>query len=151
MQSLDTQIDGLIKRAGFAVICIGPESGVPPFAYSVGLTETYGSPELLIFGVGDKVAIPVFHAVVDRIKGGERFPNGAVLEKVLNVPCVIKAVSDSIARKYALNVLKRYEGAATSPTFQQIVYPDQAGVLPWEAGYSEKMRQIQTELWTSTH
>lgn len=151
MQSLNSQVDGLIKRAGFAVICIGPEPGVPPFAYSVGLTETYGSPELLIVGVGDQVAIPVFHAVVDKIKRGEKLVDGDVLEQVLNVPCVVKAISEDTASKYALNVLSRYKDSSTPPAFQQIVYPDEAGIFPWERGYSEKIKRIQTELWTSTH
>jgi hypothetical protein len=30
MQSLASQIDGLIHSAGFAVICIAPEPSVPP-------------------------------------------------------------------------------------------------------------------------
>ena len=151
MQSLASQIESFIQGAGFAAICIAPEPGVPPFAYTVGLTETYGCPELLIFGVGDKVAMSIFHAVVARVKGGERLMDGTVLEKVLNVPCVIKAVSEEVGYRYALNVSSKYKGSDKSPAFQQIVYPDEAGLFPWESRYSENMRRIQADAWKSAH
>lgn len=151
MQSLASQIDGLIHSAGFAVICIAPEPGVPPFAYTVGLTETHGSPELLIFGVRDQVAMPIFHAVVAKLNAGERFRDGQVLQQVLSVPCVIKAVSEETGYQYALNVLLKYKNSAMTVAFQQIVYPDAAGVFPWEGNYSEMMRAIQIEAWKTAH
>lgn len=145
------QIDSLIRSEGFAFICISADETVPPYAYTVGITETYGCPELLIFGVGEQIANVVFHAVVDKIKNGSRFVDGDLLVDVLNLPCAIKAISDEAARPFALNVFARYEGASQRPSFQQIVYPDRASVFPWEQGYDESMRPIQIELWTSTH
>jgi len=147
-ESFFEKIDTLIHRAGFAFICIGPDVDAPPFAYTVGLTETYGCPELLIFGVGEQIANVAFHSVVDKIKSGTRFSDGDVLVEVLNLPCSIKVVPSEAALKFALNVASRYEHSAQLPTFQQIVYPDRAGVFPWEPGYDESMRRIQTELWT---
>lgn len=151
MKSLESQIDEFINSTGFATICIGAERDSPPFAYTVGLTETYDCPEFLIFGVGDQVAVPVFQAIVSRIKKGERFVDGNVLEQILNVPCVVKAVNDEVGLKYALNVSARYVGSGRSPAFQQIVYPDEAGRFPWVDGYSVNMRRIQKEVWTSVH
>jgi len=147
-ESFHRKIDSLIRSAGFAFICVGPEEGSPGFAYTIGLTETYGCSELLIFGVGQQIADVVFHAVANRIKEGARFKDGDVLVEALNLPCTVKAVSREAVHLYALNVWSRYEGAPQMPTFQQIVYPDRNGVFPWEAGYEESMRQIQTELWT---
>lgn len=151
MQPVVSKIDAIIQRIGFAIIYIGPEPDVPPYAYTVGLTETYGCPELLIFGVNDRVALPVFNSVIDRIKAGERFTDGTILEEVLNFPCAIRAVGATTAGEYALNAISRYESASISPSFQQIVYPDEAGLLPWDNGYSEQMRRIQAEPWRSTH
>lgn len=145
------QIDSLIKSNGFAFICIGADTVSPGFAYTVGLTETYGCPELMIFGVGNEVANVVFHAVVNRIKAGEQLKDGDVLINVLNLPCTIRQVTGGAAIPYALNAIRRYEGSAQKPTFQQIVYPDQTNVLPWEPGYDERLRRIQRELWTSLH
>lgn len=145
------KIDSLIKSDGFAFICIGADMETPPFAYTVGLTETYGCPELLIFGVGDHVANVVFHAVVKRIRAGDAFKDGDVLVKVLNLPCTIRQVSGEAAHPYALNVFSRYECSPQTPAFQQIVYPDKTSVFPWEAGYDESLRKIQRELWTSLH
>lgn len=148
-ESFFEKIDSLIRSDGFAFICIGPDVDAPPYAYTVGLTETYGCPELLIFGVGQEIANVVFHAVVDRIKSGTRFSDGDVLVEVLNLPCSIKVVPGEAALPFALNVATRYENSAQSPTFQQIVYPDRAGAFPWEASYDKGMRRVQTELWTA--
>lgn len=143
------QIDSLIRSEGFAYICIGPDVHGPSFAYTVGLTETYGCPELLIFGVGEQIANVVFHSIVGKIKNGERFADGDVMNDVLNLPCAVRDVSAGAARPFALNVWSRYEGALQTPRFQQVVYPDRASVFPWESGYDEAMRQIQKELWTA--
>lgn len=143
------KIDSLVRREGFAFLCIGQDVDAPPYAYTVGLTETYGCPELLIFGVGQQTAGPVFHAVVDKIKAGARFSNGDVLLDVLSVPCAMKAVSAEAALPFALNVASRYKDTAQVPAFQQLVYPDKAGVFPWEAGYDKGLKRIQTELWTT--
>ena len=124
---------------------------MPPYAYTVGITETYGCPELLIFGVGEQIANVVFHSVVDKIKNGSRFADGALLVDVLNLPCAIKVISDEAARPFALHVFARYERASLKPNFQQVVYPDRAGVFPWEKDYDQEMRPIQIELWTSIH
>jgi hypothetical protein len=145
------QIDSLIKSDGFAFICIGGDTVSPRVAYTVGLTETYGCPELMIFGVGHEVANVVFHAVVSKIRAGGNLKDGDVLVNVLNLPCTIRHVTGEAASPYALNVIRRYEGSAQKPAFQQIVYPDQANVLPWEPGYDERLRRIQRELWTSLH
>lgn len=147
-ESFFEMIDGLIRSDGFAFICIGQDTDAPPFAYTVGLTETYGSPELLIFGVGQQIANVVFHGVVDKIKAGARFSDGDVLVEVLNLPCSIRAVRSEAAFPFAMNVAARYEFTDRAPSFQQIVYPDRDGKFPWEPGYDEGMRRIQTELWS---
>jgi hypothetical protein len=141
------KIDSFIRSDGFAFIYISPEAHAPSFSYTVGLTETYGCAELMIFGVGEKIANVVFRTVVEKIKGGARFKDGDVLVDVLNLPCAIKQVLGEAARPFALNVVSRYEEADYSPTFQQIIYPDKAGVFPWQTGYDESMRKIQRELW----
>ena len=148
-ESLAGKIDGLIRSAGFAYICVSQEGRTPPFAYTIGLTETYGCPELLIFGVGQQVANAVFHGMVEKMKTGARFADGDVVTQVLNVPCAIKAVSGEAAHPFVLNVTSRYNGGAHSLAFQQVVYPDQAGLYPWEIGYAASMRQVQTELWSA--
>lgn len=141
------KIDKLVRTEGFAFLCIGPDVDAPPYAYTVGLTETYGCPELLIFGVGQQTAGPVFHTVVDKIKAGARFSNGDVLHDVLSVPCAIKAVSSAAAQPFALNVASRYKDTDQVPTYQQLVYPDASGIFPWEAGYDKGLKRVQTELW----
>lgn len=145
---LSKKIDAIIKRAGFAFLSIGQDGNTPPFSYTVGITETYQGPELIIFGVSQNVADAVFNGLVARIKNGERFNDGDVVVELLNMPVAIKAVSNEIALPFTLNVASRYKGSEHSPNFQQIVYPDHAGIFPWESDYNEEMRRIQSELWT---
>jgi hypothetical protein len=141
------KIDGLIRNAGYASIFVKRDAYGPSCAYTVGLTETYGCAELLIFGVNEEVANYVFHSAINRIKGGVRFADGDLLVDVLTIPCVIREISSAAACPFALNVQDRYEGTAHAALFQQIVYPDEASIFPWEPGYNERMRKVQTELW----
>jgi hypothetical protein len=145
------KIDTIIKQAGFAFLSIGQDGDTPSFAYTVGITESYGCPELIIFGVGHNVADAVFNGLVKKIVNGERFIDGDVVIEILNMPVTVKAVSKEIASPFALNVASRYKGTKYTPTFQQIVYPDQSGKSPWEPGYDEGMRRIQSELWSVPH
>jgi hypothetical protein len=144
------KIDGIIKKAGFAFLSIGQDGNTPPFAYTVGITETYGCSELIIFGVGQNVADAVFNGLVEKIKSGKRFNDGDIVSELLNMPVAIKSLSKEVARPFFLNVSSRYKGTKHTPTFQQMVYPDRAGKFPWETGYDEGMRPIQLELWTAT-
>ena len=142
------KIDAIIKREGFAFLSIGQDGDTPPFSYTVGITETYERPELIIFGVSQSVANAVFNGFVAKIKNSECFNDGDIVVELLNMPVAIKAVSKEIAMPFALNVGSRYRGSRHVPSFQQIVYPDQSGKFPWEPGYDEGMGQIQLELWT---
>lgn len=146
---LSQSVDSIIKKAGFAFLSIAQDGKTPPFSYTVGITETYGCPELMIFGVGQNVADAVFNGLATRIKNGERFNDGDVASQLLNMPVAIKAVSKELAGPFALNVASRYKGTKHVPNFQQIVYPDRSGKFPWEVGYDQGMRQIQFELWTA--
>lgn len=148
-KELSGKIDGIIQKAGFAFLSIGTDGKTPPFSYTVGMTETYGCPELIIFGVGQNVADAVFNGMAGKIKSGERFSDGDLVHELLNVPVAVKSVSSEIAKPFALNVVSRYKGTKHAPAFQQIVYPDQSGKYPWENGYDDGRRRIQSELWTA--
>lgn len=148
---LDRKIDSIIKKAGFAFLTVGQDGDTPSFSYTVGITETYGRPEMIVFGVGQNVADAVFNGVVEKIANGECFNDGDMVVQVLNMPVTIKTVSNEIAVPFALNVPSRYKGTKHLPTFQQVVYPDQSGKFPWESGYDAGMRKIQWELWAVLH
>lgn len=148
-ESFFENIDSLILSEKGEFLCVGQDVDAPPYPYTFGLTETYGCPELLIFGVGQQTANAVFHALVDKIEAGARFLDGDVLLEVLTVPCSIKAVSAEVALPFALNVASHYEDTEQVPTFQQIVYPDRADLFPWDLGYDKGMKRIQTELWAA--
>lgn len=108
-ESFFEKIDSLIRSERFAFLCIGQALAAPPYAYRVGLTETYGCPKPLIFGVGQQTAHAVFHTVVNKIKAGARFSDGDLLLEVPTVPRSIKAVFAEAALPFALNVASRYE------------------------------------------
>lgn len=119
----------------------------PSFGYTIGLTETQKAPELIMFGL----PIPLFghflNAMAEKMKAGERFKDGDIINDLANMPCVIRDIPLEQAKKYAFQAFFHYEGAEQQPTFQMIVIPDKNGKFPWDEGFDEEMRKSQPELW----
>lgn len=46
-----------VKKFGWSCVGIAPEGKSGPFAFTVGLEQTYGHPELAIFGLSREVGV----------------------------------------------------------------------------------------------
>ena len=107
-----------------------PEDPGPSFAYTVGLSGK-GLPELAIYGLHAQIAHSLLNEVARRmVESGSALQNGERIEGVLadDVPLVAVAMTDATD----LNLVRELYGAVAAAV--QVVWPDGAGVLPWEDG-----------------
>jgi hypothetical protein len=107
-----------------------PEDPGPLFAYTVGLSGK-GLPEVAIYGLHTQIAHSLLNEVARRmVESGTALQNGDRIEGVLvdDVPLVAVAMTDSTG----LNLVRECYGAVAAAV--QVVWPDHAGVLPWEEG-----------------
>jgi hypothetical protein len=121
-----------IAAHGWTVIGVfpTPEDPGPLFAYTVGLSGK-GLPELAIYGLHAQIAHSLLNEVARRmVESGTALQNGDRIEGVLfdDVALVAVAMTDTTD----LNLVRECYGAVAAAV--QVVWPDRAGVLPWEEG-----------------
>jgi hypothetical protein len=106
----------------------------PGFAYSIGLTQTYGQPEFICFGLRDEVMHWMINEVRDRIAQGERFGDGMKVGGLLEgYDCVLRQVQRTNYREYLGYARWFYDGDSFDAL--QIVWPDKQSRYPWDPGY----------------
>jgi len=142
--------EGQIREQGCVIIWTGadPSAGKPPFAYTVGLTERYKRPELLVFGFAQDDALELLNTLVRRfVRPGFGVPLDQPILRILECPVIVKAVTLEHARPYARLAISRCEALGRTCMVQQVVVPDARGVFPWESGYDKRYLRAQPKLF----
>ncbi len=121
------------------------EEAAPGFCYSIGFWRTASIPEILILGL----PVDVGHSVLARIHemAGEGFipPVGvAVPDVMVGYDCIFFPVAPAAYADYPLSANWFY-GNRDYPCLQ-LVWPDLAGLFPWQAGFNERFRDDQPDL-----
>lgn len=124
-----------VAKFGWHVVAVTTNEGaVDQFAFTVGLFLTFEHPELVIFGLPQKVTHAILSMCVQRIEEGTRFEGGQVRANILNrftaavVPVDRRHYSEYLGS--AIGFYDTYDFPAL-----QIVWPDKQSHFPWESGY----------------
>lgn len=125
----------LIQKHGFMVQGVfgtdkAPE---PPFAYTIGLHQK-NRPEIIVFGLPPETAHQLLNTVARLLLDRETaLPK--IREKLTlpgwGVPAYLVSVPAVRAELYAYGAATRSQQQAT---YFQVVWPDKAGLFPWEPG-----------------
>jgi len=121
------------------------EGDLPPFAYSVGITEQTGEPEVVVIGLKRDLAHSVVNAYKDRVRAGEKFTPGQLYSGFIGgFDVLAEEVPLAAYDEYFGQNLRLYDG----PNFRvlQLVYPTTTGVWPWSEEASEYFRNRQPVL-----
>lgn len=135
-----------IKKNGWAIAIQEsnqPEARPPTAAYTIGLYEQFGHPELLVFGL----TVPTMRGVLTRMaeaikrtggsfQAGEFYPDVIKKREVL-----LRAVAAHEIYK-EMGIAQVYYGRRHY-TALQIVWPDATGRFPWETGFAVEHRRRQ--------
>ena len=121
------------------------EDDAPGFCFTTGFQASIGHPELICFKIDTKVANGMFWLLYRCARNGKPAPRGVRTSGVL-------AHDDA----YLFPVAKRHYAAylGWSRWFYrgddfdclQIVWPDEAGVFPWEDGFDPRYAGAQVDL-----
>ena len=105
------------------------------FSYSIGFAESYGQPEILIFGLPRDKAHALLTECASLLSAGATFVADTPDDRVLanDYKVVFRPVLASGFGEY-LGTARRYYG--TRGFSALVMYlPDRAGLFPWQAGY----------------
>jgi len=133
-----------IAESGVHVEHVATDDG-PGFSFTVGLWETFGQPEVLVFGLEDEVAQDLLDEIADQADEGKTFVVDSSHDGLLqHYPARFLAVPKGFYREFLGVAVWAYEGDDFPVV--QLVWPDKQGRWPWEQGVREVFRDRQPVL-----
>ena len=125
-----------IKKCGCHVLNIFEEDDLPGFSYSIGIKQSEGVPEVIVYGLKQKLRQYLVNEYNHRVRAGERFmpgrfyPNFLVDFDVTFVEVSVKHYEEHFGWANWL-----YNG--NDFKVLQLVWPTTNGVWPWDAEISD--------------
>jgi Domain of unknown function (DUF4262) len=117
----------------------------PAFAYSLGLFQNFGQPEIILFGLDLDTMHTLINNVGDLARKGARFLPGDSSDELLEAyTCAFRPVSRAQLRDH-MTYTQWFYGDDEVPAVQ-LVWPDRNGNLPWDEGFDERYRAGQPDL-----
>lgn len=141
------KIEWMIETAGWALEPVAADLDADPptpgYAYTIGVPAAVGFPEVVVFGLAPVAAKGLLELVVDASRGGTEIPIGVEVVGLLDndLRCVFAPVDVAAHTAMFSTAVSWYRGEPFG--LVQLVYPDRAGWLPYEAGFDAHMRFAQ--------
>lgn len=141
----DRNIAAKIRRFGWNVNGVSGGS-TADWAYSIGIWHSLREPEVCVFGLPARTAMSVVNVVGGLIRDGERLHDGQRRDDVLDgYDVVIRMARPPWYRRFFGAGIDFYQRPPMP--MAQVVWPDRAGLFPWDEGVDEWCRQSQPRLW----
>lgn len=136
--------DRLIARYGWMVQAVYGDGDNLPFAYTIGLADK-GLPELIVFSLPQKVTQYLLNMMAARLVAGDTLPLGQRLPDIAEgMDTVLLPVPRAHAEQYLCQAF--YRNPTT--TALQLVWPDKANRMPWDADHNPYFKGLQLILGT---
>lgn len=147
MNSLEQVLDkqrSIIKEIGWTVMAVFGTPNQPGFAYTVGLSD-HSQPELMVIGLPPQTAHYVLNKMA-KMATGNSLPNPrGLVHEVTNTPLSLRQDDDEATMGELCRFAQQWseEQRGRPCRIMQVIYPDEAGKFPWEAGCDPTVRDIQ--------
>lgn len=140
--TLLTQTKKNIDQYGLQVIMVKGSGYSPPFAYSIGLFETYNQPEIICFGLAEKLGHEIINDVAELIKNGQTIHTYTSYDHIFkDSRAEFLPVDDRNLGDYFGAALNHY-GKTKFPAVQ-LVWTDRNGQFPWEENFEAEFLHDQ--------
>ena len=129
-----------IQEHGFSIQYVLGDENTPALAYTLGLTETYSRPEILVLGLPPETALGCLRNAVQLMKKtGPLLMNKPVAAILAENPVYFISVPKRHGASYALLAEDFYPAAR----YLQLIYPDRNSHFPWSPEYDPAMVPVQ--------
>jgi uncharacterized protein DUF4262 len=146
------QQSGEIRRRGWSGVYVSDYHTAPSWAYTIGFDETLDHPELIAFDLPRAAASELFARSFAAIRERSLMIEDGLQGPFTETRCVWRKVHpDHLAEWLTLACIRRFDrtGRRVGLEAYQFVLSDSAGLLPWEAGYDERLRPRQPALYAA--
>jgi Domain of unknown function (DUF4262) len=116
----------------------------PPFSFSIGLALNYGQPEIIIVGIASNQAAQMINIVRDEAAKGKIYADGEISPDIL-VNGHVCFVEVPLRRydEYLGTAIWFYRKSPRPFPCLQMVWPDRAGLFPWDAECNPAFKRDQ--------
>lgn len=137
----DDELRADIDQHQWVVLKVAPEKGAE-YGYSVGLTRSFGHPELVVVGLDDETMQDLINEVGEAIAGGATFRDGDTSGEFLEgYDVTFKALPAALRASHFAWADRFYGGDDLA--MLQVVYPDRKGRWPWDPASAADFRKGQ--------
>lgn len=139
-----------IEEYGWHVVAVTSSPEGPPFAYTIGLMDSYDHPELILLGLDPRTTHEIYKTMVEEIKQGRSFAEPLRYEDVIvGYACATRPVHPSQQSEYFGYGLwyRHHIGRAGTLQSVQVCWPDRQGRFPWEPGCEDVAVRLQPLLF----
>ena len=134
-----------VREYGWANTAVFAEADKRGFSYTTGFCVNAGHPELIMFGMKDKIAHDIFWGAFREAKAGTPLLIGERTNQLFaNLPAYALPVAKRFYPDY-LGWSRWFYGNDDFPCLQ-IVWPDREGLFPWETGFDAAFANDQPDL-----
>jgi len=135
-----------VKTYGFHVWHVSPSACDDGFSYTVGLFDSYGHPEIVIFGQKVDWRKSMIDFIVEEIREGKRFETGELYPDLIEgFYCRFDFITSDSSYRDFLGWDLWYYGTAKRRLERvpvlQLVWPDMQGVFPDSSAFDNAYRQ----------
>ncbi len=132
-----------IAQYGLHVISVLEEDELPPFTYSIGITQSLGLPELIVIGLKSGIAHSAINECYRQMKDGGVLAPGSRVSGLLGgeFQCLIGEVDPVHFKEYMGWALWLNKGSNFKAL--QVIFPSTSNVFPWEPEANEWFRNRQ--------
>ncbi len=130
--SPQAKIKNDVAQYGWHVMKVFADESGPPFAYTIGLDQTFDHPEVLVFGLNNDLDFMhrVLNGIGSRIEKGERFDHGMSKKGILpGFMCAFARVPLSAYEEHFGQAIDYYGEPFRAV---QCIWPDPKKRLPWD-------------------
>lgn len=119
--------------------CAGEEGA--PYTYTVGLTESFQHPELMLFGLGSGISHQILSDCVRLIREGRRFVAEVAYTDVIGggYSVICKPLRAECMPEYCGVALRHYADQPCSALV--LFWPDKNHQFPWQESVSTAQRE----------
>ena len=132
-----------IAEYGWTAVGTETHDGVP-FLYTIGLTEKYNHPEVVITGIGMQQAKAIVDCAVKKIEDGRQFGVDEISDEVIigsdGSSVNVKFVSTNMHNRIRYMCQAYYHHDENDFKALQLLWPDTSGVFPDNENFEEKFK-----------
>ena len=131
-----------VANYGCHCVHIMADGEQPPYSFTVGLFQSFGHPELIIFGLKSETSHQILAIVADAAQVNTPLDLAQPTDALLNnYSCCFSKVPLTQYHDH-VGFCRWYYGGNAFPLYQ-IVWPSQNGLFPWHHQATSEFRAIQ--------